>query len=113
MCILTGFTNAQLSKVYLFNIYTNCPKILKDGKCPFDGKAEIDLSRLHECPAFKEGCPYKTITAPTAVTSQQPPAAGAHDAPQTGTGAGNTTHSGDAAKCPFSSMHGKVENPHK
>lgn len=29
-----------------------CP-VFKDGKCPFDGTVEIDLSRLKDCPSFK------------------------------------------------------------
>eukprot|EP00026_Physarum_polycephalum_P001906 Phypoly_transcript_01909.p2 GENE.Phypoly_transcript_01909~~Phypoly_transcript_01909.p2 ORF type:complete len:361 (+),score=47.23 Phypoly_transcript_01909:1588-2670(+) len=78
-----------------------CPAF-KDGKCPFDGTVQIDLSRLKECPAFIEGCPYKTVTAPAKEDTHTEEA-------------GSSTHpsNDDVAKCPFASMHGKVENPHK
>jgi hypothetical protein len=94
-----------------------CPAF-KDGKCPFDGAIEIDLSRLKECPSFKDGCPYKSITAPqaTGTAQQQPPTTGATpQATQTTTTTATpqeATQGGDAAKCPFASMHGKMDNPH-
>lgn len=104
-----------------------CPAF-KDGKCPFDGAGKVDLSKLHQCPAFHAGCPYKnedTSTSTTATSTTPAPAATA--TPTTTTTTTTTTPAtttpatttptqshppGDAAKCPFSHMHGKTPNPH-
>jgi hypothetical protein len=107
------FKNVQIERIEA------CPAF-KDGKCPFNGTTEIDLSRLSECPSFKNGCPYKAITAPTKGATQHPPTSSSAQpsasllAPASeDTGKVHTTNSSEAAKCPFASMHDKVENPHK
>jgi len=43
---------------------TKCPFFQKDhGGCPFDPSHphSFDLSKIKECPAFKDGCPYKDV----------------------------------------------------
>lgn len=98
-----------------------CPAF-KDGKCPFDGSHTIDLSKIKECPAFQAGCPYSSIHAQPSTTTAETPAqttpvpaptttttTTAETAPAQQTTAAPAT---EAARCPFSHLHGKVDNPH-
>lgn len=108
------YKNMKLEKLH------ECPAF-KDGKCPFDKAGPIDLSKLKECPAFKSGCPYKeieaqpaataTTTTTTTTTTATTPAAPATAATTPAAPAGHPQ--GDPAKCPFASMHSKLNNPHQ